>query len=253
MARSSSNPTSKPVPCEHACIQLDLSEPVMPLSLSIEVPGGRTERVIERGVRLPFHHTALYSTADAYQMAAEFHIVLGERPLARDNVDACRVRVRNVKWSGAGVPKIEIAFDIDKTGLITIGAANKDKKSTELLAAVEQPHISADVLAAAAADAVAHADEDARHREDIDTMLAGYYLLDQAYERYSIAKRRMGFGRKRAYKSVRGRLQKALEVMPPEATEATMVELRTALDAFRAMNDSLEEDYRKVMSWWNKK
>lgn len=253
MARPSSNPAPKPVPCEHACIQLDLSEPVMPLSLNIEVPGGRTERVIERGVRLPFHHTALYSTADAYQMAAEFHIVLGERPLARDNVDACRVRVRNVKWSGAGVPKIEIAFDIDKTGLITIGAANKDKKNTELLAAIEQPHISAEALAAAAADAEAHAEEDARHRANIETMLAGYYLLDEAYERFSLAKRRMDFPRKRAYKNSRSRLQKALRVMPPEATDSSMAELESALDAFREQYDGMEEDFLRVKSWWGKK
>ena len=246
------NTAPKPVPCERACLQMELAEPIMPVSLNIEVPGGRSERVIEKGVRLPFHHTALYSTADAYQMAAEFHIVLGERPLARDNIDACRVRVRNLKWSGAGVPKIELAFDIDKTGLITIEAANKDKKSTELLAHIEQPCISADALAATLADAEACAEEDAHHRENIDLMLSGYYLLDEAFERFSLAKRRMDFGRKRAYKAARKRLQTALQIMPPEATDATMAELSGALDAFRVRYDDMEEDYLRVKSWWGK-
>lgn len=252
MARTA-KPTPKPVPCERACLQLEITEPVMPVSLNIEVPGGRTERVIEKGIRLPFHHTALYSTVDAYQMAAEFHIVLGERPLVRDNLDACRVRVRNLKWSGAGVPKIEIAFDIDETGLITIEAADKDKKSTELLAHIEQPRISARALTAAQAEAEACAEEDAQHRANIDLMLSGYYLLDQAYERFSIAKRRLNFSRKRAYKSARNRLQKALEVMPPEATNDSIAALEDALEAFQAQYDGLEEDYRKVMSWWDKK
>lgn len=242
----------RPVPCESACIQLEITEPVMPVSLNIEVPGGRTERVIAQGVRLPFHHTALYSTADAYQMAAEFHIVLGERPLARDNVDACRVRVRNLKWSGAGVPKIEVDFDIDKDGRITIAAANKDKKNTELLAHIEQPHISAQALAQAVADAEEHEQEDDQHRANIDTMLVGYSLLDQAFERFSLAKRRMDFGRKRAYKAARKRLQTALQVMPPEATAATMAELESALDVFRARYDDMEEDYLRVKSWWGK-
>ena len=243
----------KPLPCESAEVQLELTDGTLPLSLGIEVPGGRVQPVLARGVRAPHRHTELYSTADPFQMAAEFHIVMGERPLCRDNLDVARVRVRKVMWSGAGVPKIEIAFAIDKNGLLSISTTNKDKKSTEMLAHVAAPVITAADVEAALADAEAHGDEDEQHRKNIDMMLSGYYLLDQGYERFSIAKRRMGLIRKRAYKSTRNRLQKALNVMPPEATEATMAELESALDAYRAFYESLETDYKMVMSWWNKK
>lgn len=243
----------KSTPCAYAQVQLEPTNGTLPLSLGIEVPGGRVQRVLERGIRLPHRQTELYSTADPYQMSAEFHLVMGERPLARDNLDVARVRVRNLKWSGAGVPKIEIAFDIDKNGLLTISAANKDKKSTELLAHVERPTVSATEVAEIISDAERHRDIDANHERNIETMLSGYYLLDQAYERYSIAKRRMRFIKKRTYKSKRNRLQKALNVMPPEATEATMAELNAAVSAFREAYEDLEPDYRAVMSWWDKK
>lgn len=243
----------KPVPCDYAQVQLEITGKTLPISVSIEVPGGRTQRVLEAGIRLPHRHTELYSTADAHQMAAEFHIVMGERTLARDNLDVARLRVRNLKWSGAGVPKIEIAFDIDKAGLLAIEIVNKDRKSTELLAYVAMPAISAKAIGDAQADALAHREEDEEHERNIEMMLSGYLLLDQAYERYAIAKRRMGFSRKRAYKQTRRELEKSLNVMPPEATKATMAELEAALDAFRSTYADMEPDYRAVMSWWNKK
>lgn len=243
----------KPLPCESTEVQLELTDGTLPLSLGIEVPGGRVQPVLARGVRAPHRHTELYSTADPFQMAAEFHIVMGERPLCRDNLDVARVRVRNVKWSGAGVPKIEIAFAIDKNGLLSISTTNKDKKNTEMLAHVATPFVSADKAAAALADAEKHRDLDEQHRKNIETMLSGYYLLDEGYERFSIAKRRMGLMRKRAYKNARNRLQKALNVMPPEATEATMAELEEALGAYREAYEALEPDYKAVMAWWEKK
>lgn len=253
MADKSAKNLPKPVRCDSARVQLELTERTLPLSLSIEVPGGRAQRVLERGIRLPHRQVELYSTTDPYQLSAEFHIVLGERPLARDNLDAARVRVRNVKWSGAGVPKLEIAFDVDKNGLITITAANRDRNSTEMLAHVSRSSLTTAEIEAALADAKAHQEEDARHEENISTMLSGYYLLDQAYERFALAKKRMGFTRKRAYKSTRKRLQNALNVMPPEATEASMAELDAALEAFHEAYDDMEVDYKKVKSWWDKK
>lgn len=247
------NNLPKPLPCESVTVQLEPTDGTLPASLGIEVPGGRVERVLERGIRLPHRHTALYSTADPYQMAAEFHIVMGERVLARDNLDVARVRVRNVKWSGAGVPQIEIAFDVDKQGVLTIAAANKDKKSTEMLAHVALPTVSGAMVRQAQADAEAHRDEDAVHERNIETMLSGYYLMDQAYERFALAKRRMNFAQKHAYKAARKRLSRTLNVMPPEATPATMAELEAALDNFRAVYDGMADDYRAVKSWWDKK
>lgn len=247
------NDLPKLLPCDSARMHLAPAAGALPLSIGIEVPGGRVEWVLERGIQLPHRHTALYSTADSYQMAAEFHIVMGERVLARDNLDVARVRVRNVKWSGAGQPKIEIVFDIARDGCLTITTANKDKKNTEMLASVTCGDITEEAIAAALADAEEHRDEDADHERNIETMLSGYYLMDEAYERFALAKRRMSFAQKRAYKAARKRLARALNVMPPEANASTMAELEAALDAFRSSFDAMEDDYRAVKSWWGKK
>lgn len=244
--------TLKAVPCDHALIKLDVDNKLLPLSVGIEVPGGRVQRVLERGIQLPHQQTELYSTADPYQMAAEFHIVMGERPLAQDCIDLCRIRVRNIKWSAAGEPKLEVAFHIDEEGNFRIAAANKDKKNTELLASIAHPHVEQSLITAALISAEEHKAEDVAHEANIETMLSGYYLMDQAYERYALAKRRMDFTRKRAYKASRKRLEKALNVMPPEATEDTMAELKSALEDFRATYKSMENDYRAVSSWWGK-
>ena len=248
--RGSQGQNRKLISCEKAQVQLSVPDGLLPLTVGIEVPGGRTQPVLTRGIRLPHTQTEIYSTVDAYQTAMEFHIVLGERPLARDNMEVARIRVRNVKWSNAGTPKIEIAFDVSKEGLLSISTANKDKKSTEMLALVTRPTVSEADIAAALADASNAKKEDELVRANIETMLSGYRLLDQAYERYSIAKRHMGFGKKREYKNARNRLQKALNVLPYEATSDTMAELRLALGAFREAYNSIEKDYQAVMGWW---
>ena len=68
----------------------------------MELPGGYVSEAVPSGVRLPHTATAMFSTADSFQLAAEFHILMGNRPLACDNIPLCRIRVRNIKWSGAG-------------------------------------------------------------------------------------------------------------------------------------------------------
>ena len=97
-----------------ARIHVDAPDGVLPLALNVELPGGYVSEAVPSGVRLPHTATAMFSTADSFQLAAEFHILMGNRPLACDNIPLCRIRVRNIKWSGAGVPQIELRFDNDQ-------------------------------------------------------------------------------------------------------------------------------------------
>ncbi len=231
-------------------ISIAAPDGVMPLSLGIEIPGGRSQHVIERGVRLPHQRRELYSTAQSYQTAAEFHLVLGERPLVQDNISLCRIRVRNVKWSGAGVPKIELVFDLDKQGRLSVSTDNKDRKRDEILVHNLKEQVSAEEVQAALDDAHQHAEKDDETRAAIQDMLDAYKLLDTAYEHYSLAKRKMSFFEQRGYKKIRGRVEAALRVMPPDITPASMRALHDAVEQLKVKDERLEQLSIEVAKWW---
>ena len=163
------------------------------------------------------------------------------------------MRIRDVKWAGAGKPKLEVSFAIAKDGTITIGAANLDKKRTEMLAHIETPRIDAEEVAAMKAAAEVAEERDAWMNRCIDEMLVGYALMDAAYERYAVAKKKLNPMQTREYKQARRRLQKALNVMPPEATPETMAELNAAREAFDAIYESHKPVYDAVMAWYDEK
>ena len=231
-------------------IKFDLDDQTLPLGLGIQIGGGRNLTIIEAGSHLPIHHTQIFSTEDSYQMAAEFNILFGDRPLARDNISLGRIRVRNIKWSAGGEPKIELSLEMDKQGVLTITANNKDKKRNEILTFDVKEHVTKQDIVVAIDDIAQHAEEDARHRAEIDDMLDAYRLRDDAYEHFSVAKRKMGFAAQRSYKSARKRLASALDVMPPEATEQSMAELRAAVRQLRTIDADMQEKQAAVEGWY---
>lgn len=91
---------------------IDAPDGVLPLALNMELPGGYVSEAVPT-YAAPLRNRDVLLTADSFQLAAGFHILAGNRPLACDNIPRA-ASVRNIKWSGAGVPQIELRFDIDK-------------------------------------------------------------------------------------------------------------------------------------------
>ena len=201
-----------------ARIHVDAPDGVLPLALNVELPGGYVSEAVPSGVRLPHTATAMFSTADSFQLAAEFHILMGNRPLACDNIPLCRIRVRNIKWSGAGVPQIELRFDIDEAGMLTVSAANLDRSNAT--------------------------------RDLIQKMLDCYALIGATNDYYSAAKKKMGHSAKSAYKQARKRLEQALSVDVADATDDTTAELHAAEAAFRDQRQQILPLYKQVMDWY---
>ena len=244
---SSTAPLAK---CNEVSLTIAPKNGTMTLPLCIEIPGGRALEIIPAGVRLPHKTTQLFSTADAHQLAAEFHIFAGARPLVRDNIELGRVRIRDVKWAGAGQPKLEISFKVSGTGVLTITAANLDRKRTEMLASITTPVVTADDVRQAERDAENAREQDAWIEAAIDEMLTGYGLLDDAYERYAIAKKKMDFAQKRQYKQARKRLVKALNVLPPESTKESVAELKDAIATLIGIYIAQKPLQYDVMAWY---
>ena len=233
-----------------ARIHVDAPDGVLPLALNVELPGGYVSEAVPSGVRLPHTATAMFSTADSFQLAAEFHILMGNRPLACDNIPLCRIRVRNIKWSGAGVPQIELRFDIDEAGMLTVSAANLDRSNAEIVVFTAGDEVAHDDVRRALADADEHKADDQATRDLIQKMLDCYALIGATNDYYSAAKKKMGHSAKSAYKQARKRLEQALSVDVADATDDTTAELHAAEAAFRDQRQQILPLYKQVMDWY---
>lgn len=233
-----------------ARIRLELPDGLLPLALNVELPGSYVSEVVPRDVRLPHETAKMFSTAGSFQLAAEFHIVMGNRPLARDGIDLCRIRVRNIKWSGAGVPQIELRFALDEEGVLTVSAANLDRSNAEIVVFVTARGVDRAAIERALADAHDHEAADQATRDLIQKMLDCYALIGTTNDCYSAAKKKMGHGAKSAYKQARKRLENALSIEVPDATDATIAELHAAESAFRDQRQQILPLYKQVMDWY---
>jgi len=98
---------------------------VTPLSLGIETLGGVTTHVIEKGTTIPAKKSQVFSTAEDNQPAVSIHVVQGEREFAKDNKSLGMFELRDIPAAPRGVPQIEVTFDIDANGILTVGAEDK--------------------------------------------------------------------------------------------------------------------------------
>lgn len=99
---------------------------VTPMSLSIETVGGVATRLIERNTTLPVRYSRIFSTAAPYQRDVEIHVLQGERPMARDNKTIGKFRLKGIRRAPAGVPQIEVTFDIDTNSILMVSAKDLD-------------------------------------------------------------------------------------------------------------------------------
>ncbi|MEL7626257.1 MAG: molecular chaperone DnaK [Anaerolineaceae bacterium] len=100
---------------------------VTPLSLGLETLGGVMTRLIERNTTIPVKKTEVFSTAEDNQTAVDIHVLQGERPMASDNNTLGRFRLDGIPPAGRGIPQVEVTFDIDANGILSVTA--KDKAS----------------------------------------------------------------------------------------------------------------------------
>jgi molecular chaperone DnaK len=98
---------------------------VTPLSLGLETLGGVMTRLIERNTTIPTKKTQTFSTAADMQTAVDIHILQGERPMAKDNVELGKFTLTGIPPAPRGMPQVEVTFDIDANGILHVGAKDK--------------------------------------------------------------------------------------------------------------------------------
>src|SRR6266478_4291703 len=141
---------------------------VTPLSLGVETMGGVTTRLIERNTTIPVRKSETFSTAEDNQAAVDIHVLQGERELARDNKSLGRFRLEGIPPAPRGVPQIEVIFDIDANGILTVTAKDKQSGKEQKITISGSTQLSKEEIDRMVNDAQAHSEDDRKRREEIE-------------------------------------------------------------------------------------
>lgn len=202
---------------------------VTPLSLSIETVGGVATRLVERNSTLPARFTKIFSTAAPYQREVDIHVLQGERPLAKDNKTIGRFKLKGIKRAPAGVPQIEVTFDIDANGILKVSAKDLDTGKEQSITITANDRMSEDEIAQAMYDAQAYAGTDTLRVEALDAIQQANVLVRRVSQAYSDAKKTLDRTQKKQIKADLASLEKLLgKIRVDKITQEDLDKLNTA-------------------------
>ena len=174
---------------------------VTPLSLSIETLGGVATRIVERNTTLPAHYSQVFTTAAAFQSSVEIHVLQGERPMAKDNKTIGKFRLKGIKRAMAGVPKIEVTFDIDANGILTVSARDQDTGKEQSITITDDGRMSDAEIEAAIRDAEMYAGEDQARRDKMEAVSNAQRVAGEVNALYGKVQKQLGKDEKKQIKS----------------------------------------------------
>lgn len=141
---------------------------VTPLSLGVETMGGVMTKMIDRNTTIPTSKTEIYSTAADNQTSVEINVLQGERELARDNKSLGKFNLTGIPAARRGVPQIEVTFDIDANGIVKVTAKDKGTGKEQQITISGSTALSDDEVDRMVKDAESHAEEDKKHKDEIE-------------------------------------------------------------------------------------
>jgi len=138
---------------------------VTPLSLGLETLGGVMTALIERNTTIPVKKSEVFSTAEDDQTAVDVHILQGERPMAADNMSLGRFRLEGIPAAMRGTPQIEVTFDIDANGILSVTAHDKATGREQKVTVTASTNLNKDDIERKVSEAREHEADDKRQRE----------------------------------------------------------------------------------------
>lgn len=141
---------------------------VTPLSLGIETAGGISTKIVERGVTIPTKKSQIFSTYEDNQPAVSINVLQGERELAKDNKSLGRFDLTGIPAAPRGVPQIEVTFDIDANGILTVSAKDKNTGKSQEIKISGSSGLSDSEIEKMVKDAELHKEEDMKRKEVIE-------------------------------------------------------------------------------------
>jgi molecular chaperone DnaK len=212
---------------------------VTPLSLGIETLGGVMTTLIQRNTTIPSKKSEIFSTATDNQPSVEVHVLQGERPLARDNRTLGRFQLVGLPPAPRGVPQIEVTFDIDANGIVSVSAKDKATGKEQTITISGSGGLSKDEVNRMVKDAEAHAADDQSRRELIDARNQADALA------YNVEKT-LNESREKLASADAGRVEAALNAVKDAVKGDDLAKIRSAMTELQQASHAMAEQLYKA-------
>ncbi len=207
---------------------------VTPMSLSIETMGGIASRLIERNTTIPTRHSQIFTTAGNFQTSVDIKVFQGERKFTRDNKLLGNFRLNGIKRAMAGVPQIEVTFDIDVNGIVNVSAKDLGTGREQSITITSSSNMTEEDIAKARWEAEIYSKQDEAYQSFIDIREDAVKTLNEANNALAANKKVWEKDKKKNVKAQIGHLGKLISKAPiDKLNEEKAASLHEAAEAVR--------------------
>lgn len=207
---------------------------VTPLTLSIETVGGVATRLIDRNSTIPCRKSQVFSTAMNFQTSVEIKILQGERQFARDNKLLGTFRLNGIRRAPAGVPQIEVTFDIDANGIVNVSARDLETGREQGITITTSSNLSDAEIEKAMREAAEYEESDGTRMEAFETINDARAAIDDAQIKLRENRKTIDKNTKQQVKADVDYVSRLIRRATPEKmSEADIAELKSAIDRLK--------------------
>lgn len=213
---------------------------VTPLSLGIETVGGVSTKIIDRNTTIPTRYSQIFSTAGNFQTSVDIKVLQGERQFARDNKLIGNFRLKGIKPQPAGVPQIEVTFDIDANGIVQVSAKDLGTGKHQEITITASSNLSDVEIERAIREAAEYEATDGQRKAYIDIRSEAETLIRQVENAYTANKKTMDSSVKKQIKPALSYLKKLVSrTKPGNVSEEQAAEIKRATNELRTAAASI--------------
>lgn len=236
-AKTLSDSSQAIVPSGSELLLLD----VTPMSLSIETLGNVATRIVERNTTLPVNYSQIFTTSAPFQSSVEVHVLQGERPMAKDNKTIGKFRLKGIKRAAAGVPQIEVTFDIDANGILTVSAKDLDSGKEQSITITDNDRMTDDEIEQAIRDAEKYAEQDDARRAGIEIKSEAERLCNEVDAALAKAGKDVDKETKKQIKNDLAALRKLTSKKTSDVGETDVTAIRECITKLKTSSASIRD------------
>jgi molecular chaperone DnaK len=214
---------------------------VTPLSLGIETLGGVSTKLIERNTTIPTRKSEIFSTAADNQTEVTIRVLQGERPMANDNVELGRFNLVGIPPAPRGVPQVEVSFDIDANGIVSVGAKDLGTGKQQSIKITAPKKLSKEEIEKMVRQAEQFAAEDTKKKEEVETVNQADTLA------YSVEKSLKDYGDK-VSQAERADIEAKLNDLKSAIKEKNVDRIKKGMEELTKASHKLAEEVYKQAS-----
>jgi molecular chaperone DnaK len=202
---------------------------VTPLSLGIETLGGVCTKLVERNTTIPTSKKEVFSTAADNQTQVEIHVLQGEREFAKDNRTLGRFILDGIPPAPRGIPKVEVSFDIDANGIVSVAAKDTGSGKQQKIRIEASSGLSKDEVERMAKDAESHREEDKKRRELVELKNRAEATLYESEKSLKEHGSKVSDADRETIANAKKKLEEAVKSEEKEPIESALSEFQTAM------------------------